>query len=75
MKEMEEFEIGDEVIYLGLSGTKFVVMHVGNDGLLSGIGKDGIAFCDKAPMRWTKTGRKFPEAKALMDALSGDSDG
>lgn len=66
---MEEFEIGDEVIYFGISGTKFVVTHVGNDGFLSGIGKDGIAFCDKNPMIWTKTGRKFPEAKVLMDAL------
>ena len=66
---MEDFKIGDEVIYSGRSRT-FVITYIDYGGKLSGIGKDGIAFCDKNPKNWSKTGRCFPEAKQLMDALN-----
>lgn len=68
--EDEMFEIGDEVIYSGQSGTTFVVTHIESDGKIGGIGKDGIAFCDKNPKNWSKTGRYFPEAKRFMKAIN-----
>lgn len=66
---MNDFKIGDEVVFQDRP-TKFVITNVDKDGSLDGIGANGIAFCDKKPERWSKTGRYFPEAKALMDALN-----
>lgn len=67
---MSEFKIGDEVRFYEPPLTKFVVTCVDPDGRLAGIGADGIGFFDKNPDKWVKTGRYFPEAKALMDALN-----
>ena len=52
--------------------TRFVITSVNHSGLLNGIGEDGIAFCDKNPARWRKTGRHFVEAEKLMKALEAD---
>lgn len=65
---MDGFKIGDEVQFNG-SATRFVITCVDEDGKLGGIGADGIAFVDKNPDRWHKTGRYFREALDLMDAL------
>ena len=66
---MDKFIVGDEVQYIG-EPTKFVITSIGFDGKLNGIGLDGVAFCDKVSDKWKKTGRHFPEAEALMNALS-----
>lgn len=65
---MMEFKIGDEVQY-NESKTRFVITCIEKDGRLAGIGADGIAFVDKNPDRWHKTGRYFREALDLMNAL------
>lgn len=64
----ETFKIGDEVQF-DSTKTRFVITYVGTDGKLAGIGADGIAFVDKNPDRWHRTGRYFREALDLMDAL------
>ena len=66
---MNKFKIGDEVHFKEPPLTRFVVTFVDKDGKLAGIGADGICFVEKNPDKWVKTGRYFPEAKALMDAL------
>ena len=66
---MNNFTVGDEVQYLERP-TKFVVTSINEDGTINGIGIDGVAFCDKNPERWQKTGRHFKEAEDLMKALS-----
>ena len=74
----ETFHIGDEVQYTlvledgRIMKPRFVITSFSNDGLLNGIGKNGIAFCDKNPARWRKTGRHFVEAEKLMKALEAD---
>ena len=72
----ETFRVGDEVQYIWVDGrimkTRFVITSISHDGSLNGIGKDGIAFCDKNPARWRKTGRHFVEAEKLMEALEAD---
>ena len=72
----ETFHVGDEVQYIREDGrimkTRFVITSFSHGGLLNGIGKDGIAFCDKNPARWRKTGRHFVEAEKLMKALEAD---
>jgi len=71
-----EFRVGDEVQFITDDGwirpARFVITSFGYDGTLNGIGKDGIAFCDKNPERWRKTGRHFIEAEELMKALEAD---
>ena len=69
----ETFKIGDEVQF-DSTKTRFVITYVGTDRKLAGIGMDGIAFVDKIPGKWHKTGRFFPEAVALMDALKRGGD-
>lgn len=69
---IQNYRIGDEVQY-DLSGRKFVVTCV-NGPYLSGIGKDGMLFADKNLKRWHKTGRYFPEAIALINALENDEE-
>lgn len=63
------FLVGDEVQFEG-KGKKFVITSIGTDGTLNGIGKDGIAFCDKNPDKWHKTGAYYKEAVDLMKALN-----
>ena len=79
----ETFHVGDEVQYILEGGriinrsfgkSRFVITSFSYDGSLNGIGKDGIAFCDKNPARWRKTGRHFVEAEKLMKALEADHD-
>lgn len=73
---MTDFKIGDEVQY-NESKTRFVITCVEEDGQLAGIGANGIAFVDKNPDKWHKTGRYFREALDLMNALKlagGDGD-
>ena len=73
---MADFKIGDEVQY-NESKTRFVITCVEKDGQLAGIGVNGIAFVDKNPDKWHKTGRYFREALDLMNALKlagGDGD-
>ena len=81
--ESEPLKVGDEVQYIPEGGRiinrsfrkpRFVITSVSHDGSLNGIGKDGIAFCDKNPARWHKTGRHFVEAEKLMKALEVDHD-
>ena len=67
---MEKFKIGDEVQFIERPKTKFVLTCVDKDGQLAGIGYDGIAFVDKNPAKWEKTGRHFPEAEVLMKAIA-----
>ena len=62
------FAKGHEVQYFG-KGTTFVITSIGKDGTLNGIGKDGVAFCDKNPDRWYKTGAYYKEAVSLMNAI------
>ena len=73
---MDEFHVGDEVQFFSEDGrimaTRFVITSFSYDGTLNGIGKDGVAFCDKNPARWRKTGRRFVEAEKLMKALEAD---
>lgn len=70
----ETFKIGDEVEF-NYSAVRFVVTYIDPlDGKLAGIGADGIGFVDKIPGKWHKTGRFFPEAVALMDALKRGGD-
>ena len=73
---MDEFHVGDEVQFIskdgGIMATRFVITSIFYDGTLNGIGKDGVAFCDKNPARWRKTGRHFVEAEKLMKALEAD---
>lgn len=75
-KMSETFDVGDEVQYIPADGRvvkpRFVITSFSRDGSLNGIGKDGIAFCDKNPARWCKTGRHFVEAEKLMKALEAD---
>lgn len=74
----EAFHVGDEVQHVLEDGRimkpRFVITSISYDGSLNGIGKDGIAFCDKNPARWCKTGRHFVEAEKLMKALEADYD-
>ena len=74
----ETFHVGDEVQYILEDGrimkTRFVITSFSYDGSLNGIGKDGVAFCDKNPARWHKTGRHFVEAEKLMKALLRSED-
>ena len=76
--ESEPLKVGDEVQYILGNGRImkpcFVITSFSYDGSLNGIGKDGIAFCDKNPARWHKTGRHFVEAEKLMKALEVDHD-
>ena len=75
-KMSETFHVGDEVQYMLEDGrimkTRFVITSFSCNGSLNGIGKDGIAFCDKNPARWRKTGRHFVEAEKLMKALEAE---
>ncbi len=68
-----EFRVGDEVQFILDDGRimkpRFVITSFEHDDNLNGIGLDGIAFCDKNPARWHKTGRHFVEAEYLMKAL------
>ena len=66
---MDNFSVGDEVKYF-IRDVTFVITNIGKDGTLNGIGADGIAFCDKNPDKWIKTGRHFKEAEELMKALN-----
>ena len=72
----ETFHVGDEVQYILEDGRimapRFVITSISYNGTLNGIGKDGIAFCDKNPAKWHKTGRYFVEAENLMNALEAD---
>lgn len=61
--------IGDEVQYIG-NETRFVITSIDKDGHLNGIGLNGVAFCDKNPEMWVKTGRHFVEAELLIDAMA-----
>ena len=76
MSVINEFHVGDEVQFILEDGRimapRFVITSFSYDGTLNGIGKDGIAFCDKNPARWHKTGRHFVEAEMLMKALGAD---
>ena len=71
-----EFRVGDEVQFIlddgRIMATRFVITSFSYDGTLNGIGKDGVAFCDKNTARWRKTGRHFVEAEKLMKALEVD---
>lgn len=69
----EWFKIGEEVQYITNPTARFVVTHIDKDGLISGIGLDGIAFVDKNPRRWERTGRYFRQAEELMDELKEQS--
>jgi len=75
-REDEVFHVGDEVQHIDEDGrimeTRFVITSISYDGSLNGIGKYGIAICDKNPARWHKTGRHFDEAEKLMKALNGN---
>lgn len=70
----ERFKIGEEVQYITNPTSKFIVTYIDKDGLISGIGLDGIAFVDKNPRRWERTGRYFRQAEELMGALKVDPD-
>lgn len=78
MSVINDFHVGDEVQFILDDGRimkpRFVITSFSYDGTLNGIGKDGIAFCDKNPARWHKTGRHFVEAEMLMKALEADHD-
>ena len=65
--EQDKFEIGDEVQFQD-GETKFVVMYIGTDGSLNGIGANGIVFC-KNPEKWHKTGVHYDEAINLINAF------
>ena len=69
----EKFKIGDEVQFQDRE-TKFVVMYIGKDGSLNGIGANGIAFCDKNPEKWHKTGMHYNEAVDLINAFKQKDD-
>ena len=69
---MSKFKIGDEVQFIGRPESKFVVTCIGEDGFISGVGLDGVAFVDKNPIYWEYTGRYFKQAKDLMDAVNGN---
>ena len=71
---MSNFKIGDEVRYKERPLSSFVITHIDAHGNICGIGRDGIAFVDKHPDRWEKTGRYFPEAKMLFDAMEKRKD-
>ena len=68
--DMDKFKIGDEVQFIERPTTKFVLTCVDKDGKLAGIGYDGVAFVDKNPDKWKKTGRYFKEAVSLMNAIA-----
>lgn len=67
---MTKFKIGDEVMFYNNDAVKFVITCIHKDGSLAGIGRDGIAFVDKNPEKWVKTGKFFPEAVEFINALN-----
>ena len=71
---MSTFQIGDEVRYKERKLSPFVIAYICKEGDIIGVGRDGVAFVDKHPDRWEKTGRYFPEAKMLFDAIENRKD-
>lgn len=66
---MSDIRVGDEVRYVNSLRT-FVVAFCDGDRI-SGFNARGDMFVDKLSCKWMKTGRYFPEMRALLEKIGG----